>query len=119
MSQPIVAHGAHTAWRLRRWKAILKLLPSILEKSNAQIIGTILLVIITIGGAIMAGIVLDGYAIQHPVNLIGHCPSPLVIRSGSCYQEIGSSVNDNGKITTSISYIPAGTISYPNGSSYG
>ena len=77
------------------------------------------MVAITIGGAVGAGIVVDGYVINHPITLIGHCPSPLVIRSGSCYQVISSSVTDNGKTTTNISYIPAGTLTYANGTSYG
>ena len=113
-------HGAHTAWRLRRWKAILKLLPSILAKSNSQIIGTIVVIIIAAVGSIGGGIVIGGYGLQHPLNLLGKCPAPLVIQNGGCFRAIVSTTTDSsGNVHTTTSYVAAGPIAYLNGTKYG
>src|SRR4029077_284986 len=110
-------HGSHTAWRLRKYKTILKLLPSILEKSNAQIIGTIMVIIVAVAGSIGFGVVLDGYGLNHPINLVERCPVPLILNANGCFQQITSTVLNNGKNTTVVTLVPvAGQIVSTNGS---
>lgn len=113
MSQPIIAHGSHTAWRLRRYKAILKLLPQVLEKSNAQFVGTLMVVLLAVGGATGFGIVIDGYAIQGQVNITRECPAPLILNSNGCFTAVVSHILVNGKNTTTANLVPADGIPYP------
>ena len=119
MSQPVVvAHGAHTAWRLRRYRAILKLLPNVVERKDHQLAGTLLVVLIAVGGSLGGGMVIDGYVIQHPLVLVGECPIPLVLNANGCFSSLTIHETVNGKNVTTTELIPAGTIVFPNGSKF-
>lgn len=119
MPKEVPAHFAHTAWRLRKDKAILKLLPAILEKSNAQALGMVMMVLLAVAGSIGLGIAIDGYGIQHPLNLIGECPAGDIINANGCFQEVPVQVTKNGQTTETVQLQPAGTIVFPNGTAYG
>lgn len=79
-------------------------------------LGTIGLIAITIAGSIGTGMVIDGYVINHPVQLLGHCPSPYVLTGNGCFQNLITTGADGKQTTTQV---PAGTVTWPNGTSYG
>ena len=78
-----------------------------------------MVIIVTALGSVVGGIVIGGYGIQHPLDLVGQCPPPLVIRSDQCYRPVTSTILVNGKNSTTTSYQLAGTITYLNGTVYG
>ena len=104
------AHSAHMVWSVYFYKAILKLVPALGKKSNAQAIFTVVMVLIAMLGSIGGGIYIDGYGVHPPAVYTGVCASPAFIKGGSCLQTTVSSVTVNGAVTYTTVTEQAGSI---------
>ncbi len=110
-----IGHSAYAVWRIYTDRAILKVAPALGKKSNAQLIFSIFMLVITLLGAIGAGIYIDGYAIHPPAQYTGVCAPPAFIRGQNCLQALPVTVVKDGSTTTTTTLAQAGSIILPNG----
>ncbi|SRR6266571_2827697 len=111
-------HSAHAVWLIYKYKAILRLVPALGKKGHAQLIFTILMILLAAIGATGFGIVLDGYVISPPVQEKGLCLPPAYISNNGvgCYESITYYQTSSGSTITKTTVVATGQI-YPPGAS--
>jgi hypothetical protein len=111
-------HSAFKSWQIYFNKAILKVAPQLGKKSNAQLVFSVVLIIIAVFGTIGFGIYLDGYVIHPPAQYTGVCPPPARIEKGGCYLTEVEQVTVSGTQTVTTVQIPSGTVLLSNGTKH-
>lgn len=112
------AHSAYMVWRIKVDRAIQKVVPSLGKKSSAQLIFSIVMIVLTVMGTIGAGIYIDGYVIHPPQQYTGLCPPPAFIRSGNCLTTQTVTITRSGTEQLTTTQVPAGQILLPNETSH-
>lgn len=111
------AHSGHAVWLIYKYKAILRLVPALGKKGHAQLIFTILMILLAAVGATGFGIVIDGYVISPPVQERGLCAPPAYITNNgvSCLESITYYQTSSGSTITKTTIVNTGQV-YPPGS---
>lgn len=103
-------HSAYKSWRVYFDRAILKVAPALGKKSNAQLVFSIVMILLAIFGTLSFGIYMDGYVLHPPAQYTGVCPPPAQIKSGGCFTSQVEVITVNGVATQTVVQIPSGTI---------
>jgi hypothetical protein len=103
-------HSAYAVWRIKIDRALLRVLPSLGKKSNAQLIFTIVMIVITLLGTVGAGIYIEGYGIHPPAQYNGLCSQPATIVKGDCIQSQIVTITRSGTETTTTTQVHTGCI---------